>query len=275
MHLSFATANLYQVPFEEVLDLIAEAGYSAIELDLFWERKEWAMAQHLRNVSPRQIGRSIRRSGLQVASIHDGGGVLEEPESIKGYINPTLDAVLDATGSAPACIVFHTPHVEGTQDAGWWERIEGHIAAALHGYQKLGAFVTVENTPPFDGYTVPLTAPRQLADFATRHNLGVTLDTTHYAQMGVNVLEAARILRDHIRSVHLSDYRAGATHVFVGEGELNLAEILGSLDRSSLCAVTVECSLALPNGPVSALSRSEKVNRMRQARLSVERLLDS
>lgn len=40
IHLSFATANLYQASFEEVLDLIAEAGYSAIEFDLFRERKE-------------------------------------------------------------------------------------------------------------------------------------------------------------------------------------------------------------------------------------------
>jgi hypothetical protein len=37
---------LYSQPFEQALDIIAQAGFQNIELDLFWERKEWAVAQH-------------------------------------------------------------------------------------------------------------------------------------------------------------------------------------------------------------------------------------
>jgi sugar phosphate isomerase/epimerase len=266
MILSFATANLYQLPFEEVLALIVESGYEAIELDLYWERKQWAMAQHLRGVSPQQIAKLIQSSGLRVASIHDGGGVLEGAESTAGYINPVLDAVLDATGAAPECIVFHTPHVEGLQDSGWWGRMEERIAAALLAYRERGFTVTVENTPPFDGYTVPLTRPAELAAFAGRHQLGVTLDTTHYAQMGVNVLEAAHILRDHIRSVHLSDFLQGKAHVFVGEGELDLPAILSVLIPANLTVLTIECSLARPDGSALSLNRSELVDRLIQAR---------
>ena len=47
MRISFATANFYFLPFDETLEIIAEAGFQNIELDLFWEWKQWTMAQHL------------------------------------------------------------------------------------------------------------------------------------------------------------------------------------------------------------------------------------
>lgn len=275
MHISFATANLYQEPFEDVLEMIAEAGYEAIELDLFWERKEWAMAQHLRGWSAKQVAASIERSGLRLSSIHDGGGVLNDPESITGYINPTLDEMINALGYMPGCIVFHTPHVEGAQDARWWERIEAGIAAALRPYQEFGPVVTMENMPHFDGYTVPLLTPQSLAYFTQRFGLGVTLDTTHYAQISTDVVAAAGVLREQARTVHLSDYQAGRTHVFVGEGELDLPGVLKALDAQRLHAVTVECSLARGNGAGQPLDRAEKVARMREARIRTEAYLQA
>lgn len=275
MHISFATANLYQEPFEDVLEMIAEAGYGAIELDLFWERKEWAMAQHLRGWSAKQIAASIERSGLRLSSIHDGGGVLNDPESVAGYINPTLDETIDALGCVPGCLVFHTPHVEGVQEANWWGRIEGRIAAELRPYQEICPVVAVENMPNFDGYSVPLLTPQALADFTQRFGLGVTLDTTHYAQMGTDVVAAARALGGQTRTMHLSDYQAGRTHVFVGEGELDLPGVFKALDVDHLHAVTVECSLARGNGTVQPLARAEKVARMREARIRTEAYLQA
>lgn len=43
MIFSTATANLYFYPFEQTLEIIAEAGFHNIELDLYWDRKDWAM----------------------------------------------------------------------------------------------------------------------------------------------------------------------------------------------------------------------------------------
>ena len=77
MQISAATANLYTKPFEQVLEIISEAGFQNIELDLFWGRKDWAMAQHLRNVPVKQVIHMVEASGLRIRSIHDGGGVLE------------------------------------------------------------------------------------------------------------------------------------------------------------------------------------------------------
>jgi len=91
MQLSVATANLYMQPFERALNIFAEAGFQNIELDLFWERKEWAVAQHLQDVPVRRVVQQVERAGLRISSIHDGGGVLEARDSTEGFINPALD----------------------------------------------------------------------------------------------------------------------------------------------------------------------------------------
>ena len=59
MQISVSTATLYWIPFDRTLDLITKAGFQNIELDLFWERKEWCMAQHLRDIPAKQAVRQI------------------------------------------------------------------------------------------------------------------------------------------------------------------------------------------------------------------------
>ncbi len=273
MQISVATANLFYRPFEQVLEVIAAAGFQNIELDLYWERKTWAMAQHLKDVPVRQVVQWVERSGLHISSIHDGGGVLDGADSMGGYINPSLDDYLQAMGYAPECIVFHTPHVEGDPGAGWWERTAGAIAGALEPYRRTGAWVTVENMPFFDGYFVPLTTPEALHAFAVEHGLNVTLDTTHYAQIGSDIVAAGRTLCDRLKTVHLSDFIAGRTHVFIGEGELDLAGFFQAIDTAHLQAVTLECSLSSLERPAQEMGYAELVDRMRAARLQTEALL--
>ncbi len=150
MKITVSTATLFWIPFERTLEMIAEAGFQNIELDLYWERKEWAMAQHLKGVSIRRAVRLIESSGLRIISIHDGGGVLESSSSTRGFINPDLDRYLDAMGYAPECIVFHTPHVEGTAENGWFEQISGDLVKCLEKYRKV-CMLTIENMPTFEG----------------------------------------------------------------------------------------------------------------------------
>jgi len=258
-------------PFERALNIFAEAGFQNIELDLFWERKEWAVAQHLQDVPVRRVVQQVERAGLRISSIHDGGGVLEARDSTEGFINPALDRHLEAMGYAPECLVFHTPHIEENPGDGWWERISDKIAHALEKYRQV-CTVTIENLPPFGGYCVPLLTPEALNDFVAANGLGVTLDTTHYAQMGTDIIEAARKLGNKIKTVHLSDFTAGRTHVFIGEGELDLAGFFETIDRASLSAVTVECSLS-SDDPNLNQSYSWMVSRTREARNRLERLL--
>jgi sugar phosphate isomerase/epimerase len=173
MLISIATATFYYRSFEETLEIIAEAVFQNIELDLYWERKNWAMAQHLKGLSAQETGQLIRQAGLKVTSLHDGGGVLDDPHSARGFVNPQLAEILDQLGYAPGCIVFHTPHIEGSFDDRWWKTISGEIVKALEPYRLACQTLTIENMPLFDGYTVPLPTPRALLD-CCRHDLGVT-----------------------------------------------------------------------------------------------------
>ncbi|NLV75181.1 MAG: sugar phosphate isomerase/epimerase [Chloroflexi bacterium] len=259
MFIVAATANYYQLPFERALSVIAGAGMQEAEMALYWRGGDWAMAQHLEGYSPRAIASALNTAGIQLACVHDGGGVLDRPDRIDGYINPSLAPLLDALGYAPAYIVLHTPHVRGEQPPGWWDAIAGEVAMAAHALEAGGAQVTIENTPPFEGFAVPLTLPEQLADFTAVHGLGITLDTSHYAQMGIALNDAAEILGGRIRSVHLSDYTPGAPHSFLGYGELDLKGLLGQLASPNL-VVTIEASpvppgvdlLTLPDAALSA-----------------------
>jgi sugar phosphate isomerase/epimerase len=269
MQISVSTATLYWIPFERTLDLITKAGFQNIELDLFWERKEWSMAQHLKDIPAKQAVRQVESSGLKVTSVHDTGGVLESAVSTRGFIDPTLDDYLDAMQYTPDCLVFHTPHVEGTAQDGWFERISAELVKCLEKYRKVSP-ISIENMQTFDGYTVPLNTPGPLKAFIDTYDLGVTLDTSHYTQMGVDIIQAAGVLGSSIKTIHLSDCIKEKRHVFIGEGDLNLAGLLKAVDRDQLIAVNLECALSTPDKSDQVMDDKELVDRMREARIRLE-----
>ncbi|MGB8253406.1 MAG: TIM barrel protein, partial [Anaerolineaceae bacterium] len=211
-------------------------------LDLFWERKEWCMAQHLRDIPAKQAVRQIEASGLTITSIHDTGGVLESVDSTMEFVDPALDDYLDAMGHTPDCLVFHTPHVEGTAEDGWFDRISGELVKCLEKYRKVSP-ISIENMQTFDGYTVPLNTPGPLKSFIDEYGLGVTLDTSHYTQMGIDISQAASVLGSSIKTIHLSDCIMEKRHIFIGDGNLDLPGFLKSIDQAQLNAVNLECTL--------------------------------
>jgi sugar phosphate isomerase/epimerase len=265
MQTSIATANFYFLPFRQTLEIIAEAGFEHIELDLYWERGPWAVAQHLKGMAAREVVELISRSGLKVSSIHDAGGVVDNAHSIQGFINPHLKEYLDLLGYAPGCIVFHTPHIEGSYDQRWWQTIVDQIVKAAESYRSSETSVTLENMPFFDGYYVPLTTPQALLTFVAQNELGVTLDTSHYAQIGVDVVQAASILQKKIKTIHLSDFVAGQAHVFVGDGELDFTSLFRVIELSALHSITLECSAGFLGENPLDLSHPQMVDRLKLA----------
>jgi sugar phosphate isomerase/epimerase len=273
MHISISTANLYFKPFFQVLELIAEAGFQNIELDLYWERKHLAMAQHLKGIPAKEVVKMIEQAGLRVSSIHEGGGVLEDKVSYDGYISPMLDEVLDALGYAPDCLVFHAPQIEGDPDPDWAKRVQEIILPPLENYRDACRFITIENLPHFDGYYVPIIDPEELMTFVTKNDLYVTLDTTHYAQDGIDLLQAAIALGPRIKTTHLSDYLNGRTHVFIGEGILDLNQYFGVIKLFDLQTITIESSFSTSGKSDQEMSDGELVSRMKEAKQRVEVLL--
>jgi sugar phosphate isomerase/epimerase len=229
LYLSISTANFYQLPFPQALAAIRRAGFDYVELGTFWEGgDDWAAAQHLRDVPPAEVLAMVRDSGLRIATLHDLGGVIEDGRN--SIVAPDTHEYLALAGDEIPCVVLHTPHCR-TADPGWWRGYRPRVQADLRALAG-ERLVCIENMLAFPGYTVPLLDPAEMLDFAAETGVYVNMDSTHYAQCGLDPRLAAETLWPRTRTVHLSDYdsEGGRAHLFPGRGELDLGGFLARLD---------------------------------------------
>jgi sugar phosphate isomerase/epimerase len=112
----------------------------------------------------------------------------------------------------------------------------------------------------FDGYQVPLINPKDMLAFSKENSIFVNIDTTHYADSGIDIVQAADILKDCVKSVHLSDFKYGKTHLYIGEGDLNFKDFFNNLYLDKLYSITLECSIPYdynnPNIAVKSMRRA-------------------
>ncbi len=125
----------------------------------------------------------------------------------------------------------------------WFNKVED--------YQTLvddsKVIVTLENMP-YIGNRIRynpniLRKSEKMLDFIEKHNLFMTLDTTHIGSHNPNFLgEAQRLLvSGRIKNIHFSDYGHGREHLFPGRGILPLTRFLYMLkERNYEGAVTLE-----------------------------------
>lgn len=265
MHLSISTANFYRLPFAQTLDVIRRAGFESIELGAYWQGgDDWAAAQHLRDIPPRDVLAMVRDSGLRIATLHDMGGVIAD--GVDSLVAPDTEAYLQCGDGEIPCVVFHTPHKK-TADAHWWPAYRPRAVADLRAIAA-GRMVCVENMLRFPGYVVPLLDPEELLALSAEAGVYINIDSTHYAQCGVDIGAAADTLRARTRTVHLSDYVDGRAHVYVGQGSLDLAGFLRRLDLGRLHALTIECAI-----PYDEADLATAVRHTRAAREYVQGLL--
>lgn len=269
---SVATATYYFLPFEQTLEIIAGAGFQTIELDLYWNKGPWGMAAHLKDYRPREIARRVEACGLRVATIHDGGGMLDARQ-YGGYLHPDLRETVEALGYAPGAVIFHPPCRAGAENQRWWQARAPKIARQIKAFAGPDTLVAMENLTPQEGYYVPICTPRELLDFVARYEVGANLDVTHCAQIGVDFLQAARALGPHLAALHLSDFANGRPHVFLGDGGLNFPAFFRQVDLSGVRFLTLECSAARLGEDPRQLSQADFTARLAEAKRRLEGLV--
>lgn len=263
MHIAVSTGTFYQIPFPRALALIKAAGFDYIEVLLHWQGGDnWEMAQHLRGIPPRDVLRMVEDSGLEISSLHDGGGVIEEGAG--SVVMPCVYEYLEY-GDIP-CMVFHTPH-KRTDDPHWWENYRIKAGDDLRAIGEK-CIVCVENMFHFPGYAVPLVEPAEMMRFISENGLYANIDTTHCAQAGTDIIQAAKALGGRVRAVHLSDYAEGKAHLFPGEGILELTGFFAALDKPKLHAVTLECDIAYDES-----DEARTIARLREARAFAQKMV--
>lgn len=258
MKISMATANFYKLPFIEALDIIARAGYEYIELDEYWKGGNWEVAQHLKGVSPKDVVKAVKDSGLKISVLHDLGGLIEE--SHNSIISDSTYEYLELVDIP--CISFHTPHKQNA-DINWWNNFKEKTIKDLEQVSD-NKIITIENLMPLENYFVPLLNPNEMYSFLEDTKFYCTFDTTHYAQSGIDILYAATILHDKIRTIHLSDYLNGKSHVYIGDGELDFCSFFSKVNLEKLFSMTIECALPMDN-------KNEAIRKSIEVRRFVER----
>ncbi len=265
MNISIATATFYNIPFTEALDLIRMAGFDSIELDTYWTGGDnWEVTQHLKNIRPREVLKIIRESGLRINSLHDMGGVIfKDTDTV---ISRDTFEYLEFGGEDIPCIVFHAPHKK-TEDKNWWSGYSSKAANDLKAL-KDKFLVCIENIQNFPGYQTSLIDPHEMLDFVKENGLFINMDTTHYAQCGIDIVTAAKDCREYVKGVHFSDYKDGKRHLFPGEGVLDLKGFINALKLDSLHTLTLECNI-----PYEAGNPDVAVKGMKKARSYVQELI--
>jgi sugar phosphate isomerase/epimerase len=216
---------------EETFELLAEAGFDGVELMITQDR----MSQ-----DPHRMAAVARRYGLPVPAIH--GPFLLATWLVYGT-DPKgkLDRCVEFAETARvSTIVIHPPYRWQFGYSGWLaERI-----TEIH--EQTGISVAVENMFPvwMNGRRLQFHSgiePQEL-----EHYPYVTLDLSHLAVTGVDILDAYARLGERVVHVHVSNNagRGRDTHAGLEEGVLPVPDFLRRLVTSGFPgAVTLELDI--------------------------------
>jgi sugar phosphate isomerase/epimerase len=223
-----STGPFFMFSLDETFELLAEAGFDGAELMITQDR----LSQ-----DPHRMAAVARRYGLPVPAIH--GPFLLATWLVFGT-DPKgkLDRCVEfAEMAGISTIVIHPPYRWQMAYAGWLdERI-----AEVH--EKLGITIAVENMFPvwMNGRALQFQngiQPHELARYPY-----LTLDLSHLAVAGIDILDAYEHLRDQTVHVHVSNNagRGRDTHAGLDDGVLPVPAFLERLVSSGFPgAVTLE-----------------------------------
>lgn len=220
--LALATGSLHNYGLNRVWDFAQEAGFDAVEvmIDGKWDSRQPAYLRSL-----------VASTGLPIAALHTPfRPLLGFGDDYPACVRATL-ALAGEVGAMS--VVAHPELANGTDYAHWL--IKHYDELSPVGGPTLAVenmpLVLVNQKPKYAAHTID-----RIAKFP-----GITLDTTHFATAGVDILEAFEALRGEVRHIHLSDFAAGKEHRVPGRGDQPLDLFLLALAEARYDrVVTVE-----------------------------------
>lgn len=252
VRLLFSTGSLHIMDISRTFELAAEAGFDGIEVlcDHRWATRD-----------PLYLQAMIERYNLPVLAAHvpysDRLPGWNSPRNRVGHITQTLE--LAETLKAEVIIVhiptiaffahfktpglrnFKIPWMTPFRPVATWMKNQLSTVQA-----NTDVKIAFENNPSaakvFGRKIVGnMKAWRGVEGWAQSHQW-LTLDTTHWATVGVQPLEAYAAAKGKLAHVHLSNYNRGRQHRLPHQGELDLGSFLQQLsadDYNSTVSVEV------------------------------------
>ena len=223
-----STGPFFMFSLDETFELLADAGFDGAELMITQDR----LTQ-----DPHRMAAVARRYGLPVPAIH--GPFLLATWLVYGTDpKAKLDRCVEFAETARIpTIVIHPPYRWQAAYGGWL------VDRIVEVREQTGVTVAVENMFPvwMNGRRLPFQngiEPRELSRYPW-----ITLDLSHLAVAGIDVLGAYDQLRDRVVHVHVSNNagRGRDTHAGLDEGVLPIPAFLEELMTSGFPgAVTLE-----------------------------------
>ena len=223
-----ATGPFYMQSLEETFETIAEAGFDGAELMITQDR----LSQ-----DPHRMAALAARYGVPVRALHGPFLIatwLVFGTDPKGKIGRCL-AFAEAAGVAT--IVIHPPYRWQLRYADWLVERIAEVREAT------GVTIAVENMFPVWVNGTPLSFQSGIELAELERYPYVTLDTSHLAVAGIDLLEAQARLGDRVVHVHASNNAGHGrdTHGPLDQGVLPVPEFLERLGQAGFAgAVTLE-----------------------------------
>jgi sugar phosphate isomerase/epimerase len=230
--LLFSTAAFFARPLDDSFRLIAECGFTGVEVLVTSDPASQDAAR---------MRASADRYGLQIGAIHDPSLLLTRwvwgSDRIK-----KIDRAVEVAGDAGVPLVVTHPPYRWQREARTWFREE---LPKLE--QRTGILVGIENMYPLvhvGFHPLMLHADQDLDDLeGIRH---LVLDTSHAAVAKHDLIGVRRRFGDRLRHIHLSD-NAGKgwdSHLPPGQGVVALDPFLDDLVASGFTGtVSLEVDL--------------------------------
>ncbi|MEO8293330.1 MAG: sugar phosphate isomerase/epimerase [Actinomycetota bacterium] len=226
-----SSAALFGRPLAQTMSLAADAGYGGIEV---------MVTRDPSSQDPRRIRQLASAYGLEVGALHAPCLLLTRRVWGTDPVGKIHRAMEVAEAAGAPLVVMHPPYR-------WQRAYRSWLEERLAGLeQRTGVLVAFENM-------FPVHVGRRPVAFHTNQDLDdldrfddLTLDTSHAAVAGHDLLEVRRRFGSRLRHVHLSD-NAGKgwdSHLPPGEGVLALDDLLNDLTSAGYeGAVTLEVDL--------------------------------
>lgn len=215
-----STGPFYLLPFDQSVASIAKAGFDGLEVMVTGDKTT-------------QDGRALKSlagdHGLEIGSVHAPFLLLTRGVFSTDPIEKIKRSVEVAHDAGAGIVVVHPPYRWQTTYNRWLEDEMPHFAA------DAGITVSMENMFPVWVRGRGLTFHRvTTVDDLTAFD-GITLDTSHLAVSGIDVIEAYRTLQDRIAHVHLSNNLGTGrdTHSPLKTGVLPIAALLGEMGATA------------------------------------------
>ncbi len=246
MQIGFFTAALTDQPIEEVAHFAAQAGFTALEIEV---------GKHIGDLSraPAAIA-AVRREGVEVCALACGPTLVNADKAAQAKTRATVDAAVDAALEAGVGLVVTFPgRDESLSEDDNYRVLAAYYAPLAERAAAGNVKVIMENWPgPRIDYLATTPAGwGRLFELVPASNLGLNFDPSHLIWQGIDPETALRAVANRVFLAHAKDteifadrlqevgyYGAGWwTYRLPGHGRLDWRRWIGALRAISFDGV--------------------------------------